>query len=213
MSSRRVWLAVSLLAVAFCIVVYAQSPNSGQQADQQKVIQLENEQIPYALRATMFLDFLADMQEDVPTKGGSSHRMGLLKTLGMEPGSPATTGLVEAALALKAATPPVDPQKHLELEEAKAIAAQRARQLEIHRLAGEAIGTWLRNRDLEDPEIGSMLSKLLNSPYVDMAIGTTDAELNFALIVAKQRAFEQGLTDTLGYVPALMRTADPEDAR
>lgn len=213
MNSRRVWLTVSLLAVIFCIVVYAQSPNSGQQAGQQKVIQLENEQIPYALRATVFLKFLADMPGNVPPKGGSSDRMRLLKTLGMEPGSPATTALVEAALAVKAAAPAVDPQKHLELEEAEAIAAQRARQLEIHRLAGEAIGTWLRNRDVEDPEIGSMLSKLLDSPYVDMAIGTTEAELNLALVAAKKRAFEQGLTDTLGYVPALMRTAGPEDAR
>ncbi len=212
MSPSRALFAVLLLAGGLCSTLAAQPGIGEPQTEKRQAIQIDDQQIPYALRAAMFLKLLADMQEE-PLKDGISSGERLLDTLGLEIDSPTSRGLIETAVAFKAARPPLDPHYIMKLEESASIAAQRARQLELHRLAGEAFGEWLRRLELEGPEIDALLSKLLDSPYVGMTIGTTDPELDMAYIAARARAFEQAVQEKLGYVPGFMRQAGEEGAQ
>lgn len=211
MSQLRI-LTAGLLLTTVSSATAAQQVDDGSQAVKRQAIQIEDEQIPYALRATMLLKMLGSMQEQ-PLADGGNRASRLLTRMGLEADSPAVNGLCEAALAVEAARPAQDPTEYLRLDPEEHRAIQRSRQLEIHRLAGERLGEWLRGLEMGESAVDSLLSQLLDSPYVGMTIGTTDPEIDIEFLAAKVRVFKDALQGTLGYVPGLMTGPNQEAAR
>lgn len=209
MTQRK--MLATVLAVGLCSAVAAREEAVEGPADRPQHVELADDQVPYALRTVIFLRALGDMQQS-DMQEGTSRAQGVLARLGLEPDSAAATGLREAAFAFGAAQAPQDPNEHLELEAAALRAAQRGRQLESHRLAGEAVGEWLWNLRADESAIDALMSRLLDSPYLSIAIGTTDPQIDRDFLAAKSQAFEQGLEATLGYVPGLLRQPSREVA-
>lgn len=199
------------LALSFSTAGFSQ-PETPQipLSKQQEFIELTGRQVPYAARAAAFLEALAHMQQFDQEDGGS-RTSAILSTLGFEPDSVNARELCEVALAMDQSMAPYGPETFQSLEGQDLIAAQRERQLTRFGLAGQGLGAWLRNSATRGSAVDPLLERLLDSPYIAVSIGTTDPEFDFSALTANKRAFEQGLKETLGYVPDRMSHGSEED--
>ena len=73
------------------------------------------------------------------------------------------------------------------------------------RSAGEALGTWLSNRELEGMEIDPLIERLLANASVSVSITITESELNYGDFAEEVTEFEHGMRSRLGRLPWAVR--------
>ncbi len=205
---QRSRLLLPVLALSASTAVLAQpepqagpAPSDGDGS--QEIIQLTGRQVPVAIRAESLFEGLAYLQKADQAEG-TSKTSAFLKTYGLDPDSQGARELCEIAVAIEESVAAYDMDAFRVLDDRALAAAQENSRLLSSRLAGEGLGTWLRNREIEGLALDPLLRRLLDSPYMSTTLTSTDGPVFFSDLEDEVEEFERGMIRTLGYLPGMV---------